>query len=234
MTHILLIEDDKAIADITRYYLEAQKSYRVTWAKNGAEAITYARGMFDLIIMDILLPDANGIDLCKTLRQWHRCPIIFCSALDDSDTMIRALEKGGDDFITKPFDYKVLLAKIQANLRRVQLDTEGSAKSAGSGSGLSRGIFSLDPVSRQVEVQGKTCRLSEIEFRILGYFLQHPGEYLTGEDIFRAIWGKDPLGDTRTVQVHIHNLRSKIEPDPTSPVYLKSVWGKGYILDAQA
>ena len=229
MTYILLIEDDKAISDITRFYLESQKIYQVTCAKSGAEALNYARGMFDLIIMDILLPDTNGIDLCHTLRTWHKCPIIFCSALDDSDTMIRALQMGGDDFITKPFDNKVLLAKIQANLRRVQLDTEASRSAAPVES-----QFFLDAESRQVSIKGKFIRLSEMEYRILSYLLSHRGMYLSGDDIYRNIWGKDPLGDTRTVQVHIHNLRAKIEPDPANPVYLKSVWGKGNILEFPA
>lgn len=229
MTHILLVEDDKAVSDITRYFLEAQKGYQVTCARSGAEAMAYARGMFDLIIMDIMLPDTNGIDLCRSLRQWHHCPILFCSALDDSDTMIRALQMGGDDFIVKPFDHKVLLAKIQANLRRVQIDREmAGMEEKGT---VRRGVFTLDSELRQVTVDGRSCRLSEMEYRILAYFLKNPGIYLSGEEIYRKLWGKDPLGDTRTVQVHIHNLRAKIEADPANPVYLKSVWGKGYVLE---
>ena len=229
MTHILLVEDDKAISDITRFFLERQKGFQVTCARNGAEAMAFARGMFDLIIMDIMLPDTNGIDLCRSLRQWHHCPILFCSALDDSDTMIHALEMGGDDFIVKPFDNKVLLAKIQANLRRVQIDKEQAGRE-GSGP-VKRDVFLLDPATRQVTVEGRTSRLSEMEYRILSYFLSHPGIHLSGEEIYRKLWGKDPMGDTRTVQVHIHNLRAKIEEDPANPVYLKSVWGKGYVLE---
>ncbi len=229
MIQILLVEDDKVILDITRYFLESQKAYRVTCARTGGEAMAHARERFDLIIMDILLPDTNGIDLCRTLRQWHKCPIIFSSALDDSDTMIRALEMGGDDFITKPFDNKVLLAKIQANLRRVRMDAEQTTPSDHS-----FGPFLLHPQTQQVTINGRTSKLSQIEYRILSYFLQHPGVYLTGAEIYQALWGKNPLGDTRTVQVHIHNLRSKIEANPSEPVYLKSVWGKGYLFDIHA
>lgn len=226
MTKILLVEDDKVISDITRYYLEAQKTYAVTCARTGGEAMAYAREQFDLIIMDILLPDTNGIDLCRTLRQWHKCPIIFSSALDDSDTMVRALEMGGDDFIAKPFDNKVLLAKIQANLRRVRMDSERETAVSHT-----FGPFSLNPQTHQVTANGRTVKLSQIEYRILSYFLQHPGVYITGAEIYQALWGKDSLGDTRTVQVHIHNLRSKIEANPSEPVFLKSVWGKGYLFD---
>ena len=227
MIQILLVEDDKVISDITRYFLESQKQFHVTCARTGGEAMARAREHFDLIIMDILLPDTNGIDLCRSLRQWHKCPIIFSSCLDDSDTMIRALEMGGDDFIAKPFDNKVLLAKIQANLRRVRMDTEHTAKTAHS-----FGSFQLNPHTHQVTVNGNLQKLSQIEYRILSYFLQHPGVYITGEEIYQALWGKDSLGDTRTVQVHIHNLRKKVEPDPSDPIYLKSVWGKGYLFTA--
>lgn len=227
MIQILLVEDDKVISDITRYFLESQKQFHVTCARTGGEAMAHAREHFDLIIMDILLPDTNGIDLCRSLRQWHKCPIIFSSCLDDSDTMIRALEMGGDDFIAKPFDNKVLLAKIQANLRRVRMDTEHTAKTAHS-----FGSFQLNPHTHQVTVNGNLQKLSQIEYRILSYFLQHPGVYITGEEIYQALWGKDSLGDTRTVQVHIHNLRKKVEPDPSDPIYLKSVWGKGYLFTA--
>ena len=228
MTYILLIEDDKAVSDITRFFLESQKSYQVTCARNGAEAMSYARGMFDLILMDIMLPDTNGIDLCKSLRKWHHCPIIFCSALDDSDTMIKALEMGGDDFIAKPFDNKLLLAKIQANLRRVQLDAENQRQTGAPGKLLAGSGVVLDGELRQVTVDGKVIRLSEMEYRILAYLIQHAGTFLSGEEIYKNLWGKDPMGDTRTVQVHIHNLRKKLEPDPANPVYLESVWGKGY------
>lgn len=226
VTQILLIEDDKVICDITRYFLEGQKQYRVTCARTGGEAMAYAREPFDLIIMDILLPDTNGIDLCRSLRRWQHCPIIFSSCLDDSDTMVRALEMGGDDFLAKPFDNKVLLAKIQANLRRVHMDAERGREDREE-----FGAFRLQPQTHQVTVEGRSVKLSQIEYRILSYLVHHPGVYLSGAQIYQALWGKDPLGDTRTVQVHIHNLRRKIEADPANPVYLKSVWGKGYCFD---
>lgn len=229
MTQILLIEDDKAICDITRYFLEGQKQYQVTCARTGGQAMTYAREPFDLIIMDILLLDTNGIDLCRSLRKWQLCPILFCSCLDDADTMVRALEMGGDDFIAKPFDNKVLLAKIQANLRRVHMDTRQEQKDSGC-----FGAFCLQPQTHQVTVEGRSVKLSQIEYRILSYLVHHPGVYLSGQQIYQALWGKDPLGDTRTVQVHIHNLRKKIEADPANPVYLKSVWGKGYYFNSGA
>ncbi len=225
MAKILLIEDDKAIADITRYFLESQPDFSVVWAKDGADALRFIRQPFDLIIMDILLPDTNGIDLCQTLRNWQKCPLIFSSCLDDTDTVVKALEQGGDDFIAKPFDNKVLLARIQAHLRRAKQEKEqGKTDSVCGGA-------SLDFQNSQLILNGRFIRLSKMEYRLMAFFLQNPGTYFTAEDIYHALWGRDSLGDIRTVQVHIHNLRRKIEPEPSNPVYIRSEWGKGYLFE---
>lgn len=122
MIRILLVEDDPVIRDTTSYFLNCQQNFEVVCADTGGEALSHAREKFDVILMDILLPDTNGMDLCQRLRSWHHCPIIFTSCLDDTDTVVRALELGGDDFLTKPYNHKVLLARIMANIRRVQMD----------------------------------------------------------------------------------------------------------------
>ena len=122
MIRVLLVEDDPVIRDTTRYFLNSQQNYEVVCAETGGEALSHARENFDVILMDILLPDTNGMDLCQRLRSWHHCPIIFTSCLDDTDTVVRALELGGDDFLAKPYNHKVLLARIMANIRRVQMD----------------------------------------------------------------------------------------------------------------
>ena len=122
MIRILLVEDDPVIRDTTSYFLKCQQNFEVVCADTGGEALSHAREKFDVILMDILLPDTNGMDLCQRLRSWHHCPIIFTSCLDDTDTVVRALELGGDDFLTKPYNHKVLLARIMANIRRVQMD----------------------------------------------------------------------------------------------------------------
>ena len=225
MVRVLLIEDDPAISDITRYFLSAQPGYSVTCARTGGEALSCARDSFDVIIMDILLPDTDGISLCRTLRQWHHCPILFSSALDDSDTIVRAMQMGGDDFIAKPYDNKVLLARIEANLRRVRMEAERNHEG-----GFTLGPFTLDDAASQALLSGRPLRLSQMEYRLLSWFLHHPDQYATAEEIYQALWGKDAAGDARTVQVHIHNLRRKIEEDPSNPRYLRSVWGRGYIL----
>ena len=225
MIHVLLIEDDAAIAKIIQYYLKQEKCYEVTWAKNAGEAMAFGRRQFDVILSDILLPDVNGIDMCANLRKWHQCPIIFISCLDDSDTIVSALEQGGDDFIVKPFDNKVLAARIQANLRRAG---KRPVEKAGR---FEFPAFSLDTQRHMVIKDGKTIKLSDIEYRILSFFIQNPGRFFTAEEIYNAVWGKDSYGDFRTVLVHIHNLRKKIEDNPAEPKYLQSEWGSGYIFN---
>ena len=212
MIRVLLVEDDPVIRDTTRYFLNSQQNYEVVCAETGGEALSHARENFDVILMDILLPDTNGMDLCQRLRSWHHCPIIFTSCLDDTDTVVRALELGGDDFLAKPYN------------RRVQMDAAEP-----SVNGYHCAAFTLDSNSHCVEKDGRSIHLADMEFRILSLFVRYPNTFFTANELYQKIWGKESLGDVRTVQVHIHNLRSKIEPDPAKPIYLKNVWGKGYV-----
>lgn len=225
MIRVLLIEDDPLIARIIRYYLNQEDYCSVEHAKTAGEAFSMARDSFDVILLDIILPDANGIDLCGRLRHWHHCPIIFISCLDDTDTIVMALKAGGDDYIVKPFDNKILSAKIEANIRRAKMDSENPPPNTL----VSKG-FTLDAARHCVIFQdGRTTQLSQIEFRILRFFMQHPNTYFGSEELYQKIWGKDSNNDVRTVLVHIHNLRSKLEADQSNPEYLCSEWGKGYI-----
>ena len=161
MIRILLVEDDPVIRDTTSYFLKCQQNFEVVCADTGGEALSHAREKFDVILMDILLPDTNGMDLCQRLRSWHHCPIIFTSCLDDTDTVVRALELGGDDFLTKPYNHKVLLARIMANIRRVQMDAAEP-----SVSGYHCAAFTLDSNSHCVEKDGRSmsalCRCISI------------------------------------------------------------------------
>ena len=228
MIRVLLVEDDAMIREMTRIFLESQKRFEVVCAASGEEALAHAKDPFDVILLDILLPDTNGMQLCQTLRSGHHCPIIFTSCLDDVDTIVHALELGGDDFLTKPYDNKVLAARILANVRRVQMDAaEPSLR------GYTCPAFRLDADNRSVHCRGEDIHLADMEYRILSLFVRNPNTFFTANELYQKIWGKDSLGDVRTVQVHIHNLRSKIEPDPAKPVYLKNVWGKGYIFQPE-
>ena len=156
MIRILLVEDDPVIRDTTSYFLNCQQNFEVVCADTGGEALSHAREKFDVILMDILLPDTNGMELCQRLRSWYHCPIIFTSCLDDTDTVVRALELGGDDFLTKPYNHKVLLARIMANIRRVQMDAAEP-----SVSGYHCAAFTLDSNSHCVEKDGRSIHLAE-------------------------------------------------------------------------
>lgn len=226
MIQVLLVEDDALIAKVIQYYFQQEKHYLVTWAKTAGEAIASARDDFDVILLDIRLPDVNGIDLCDRLREWHNCPIIFISCLDDSDTIVRALEMGGDDYLTKPFDNKVLVARIEANIRRAHMDSQNNPQNT-----LTFNEFAIDAATHTLIKQGQQNKLSIMEYRILRFFLQHPNRFYTANELYKLVWGNDSFGDVRTVLVHIHNLRKKIEDDYADPKYLKNIWGKGYIFN---
>ena len=167
MIRVLLVEDDPVIRDTTCYFLKSQQNFEVVCAETGGDALSHARERFDVILMDILLPDTNGVDLCQRLRSWHHCPIIFTSCLDDTDTIVRALEMGGDDFLAKPYNNKILLARIMANIRRVQMD--GAEPSV---NGYHCTAFTLDANSHSVEKDGRSVHLADMEYRILTLFVR--------------------------------------------------------------
>lgn len=226
VVHILLVEDDPEVARIIKYYLAQEEQYEITWVRNVHEAVSASRDCFDIILLDVMLPDGDGISLCAQLRQWHSCPVIFVSCLDDSESIVSALNQGGDDFIVKPFNNQVLLARIQANLRRVQMEHSVVPPNVLACKG-----FSLDAATHELIKNGAREKLSPMEFRILAFFMQNPGRTFKPNELYKLIWGKVDYGDHRTVIVHIHALRKKIEQDPVTPKYLKSIWGKGYIFE---
>ena len=188
MIRVLLVEDDAMIREMTRIFLESQKRFEVVCAASGEEALAHAKDPFDVILLDILLPDTNGMQLCQTLRSGHHCPIIFTSCLDDVDTIVHALELGGDDFLTKPYDNKVLVARILANVRRVQMDAaEPSLR------GYACPAFRLDADNRSVHCRGEDIHLADMEYRILSLFVRNPNTFFTANELYQKIWGKDSL-----------------------------------------
>ncbi len=224
MINVLLVEDDVNIAEIITHYLNEAGEYEVSHAVNAQEAFALGKQSFDIILMDVVLPDGSGINVCERLRETHSCPIIFLSALDDSDTIVKALEMGGDDYLTKPFDNKVLIARVQANLRRAK-----SAPQLIGQDTLSCAGFTLNAISHMVERDGEGYPLASIEYQLLCFLMQHPNQYFTAAELYKRIWGKDSFGDVRTVLVHIHNIRRKIETDYRSPRFLRNTAGRGYI-----
>lgn len=224
MFDVLLVEDDEFISKIVAYYLEGKKTYRIHCAKTSGEALGLARSSYDAILLDVLLPDADGIGLCRQLRQWHDCPIIFISCMDDSETIIRALDAGADDFVTKPFDNDVLHARIEANIRRAAADKREPPLE----NTITCGMFRLDARQGVLTKDGCEISLPPLEFKLLAFLMQNQGKCFTSKELYRCVWGKDSFGDARTVIVHIHHIRMKIGDDSQDPRFIKNIWGKGY------
>lgn len=224
MIRVLLVEDDEVIARIIQYYLNEAKEYEVTWVKDAESALDAIHAQPDIILLDIMLPKMDGLAFCTQVRQAVYCPIIFISCLDDEDTIVRALEIGGDDYLTKPFTCKVLCARIKANLRRANRESEQPKA-------YRFPDFTLDVVGHAIIKGEKSIPLAPIEFGILLFLVEHPKQMVTLDQIYEAVWEHPSFGDVRTVVVHLYNIRKKIEPSPSSSRYIKNVRGIGYVFD---
>ena len=224
MYKILLIEDDIDICEIIKLYL-SDTNYNISIVNSANEALNIVdKESFDLILLDIMLPDIDGINLCFQLRKDIYCPIIFISCIDDDATIIKALEMGGDDYLVKPFNCHILIAKIGANIRRVCMERENS---------ISENILQLkkvgiEPSDHTILKNGNKIYLTPIEFKILTYMVSNPNRILTLEEIYNNIWNEPSYDDVRTVKVHVSNLRKKIEDNPSEPEYIKTVRRVGY------
>lgn len=222
--HVLIVEDDPLISRIIEERL-AEAGYETSVAPDADAAYRLVEDRpFDLILLDILLPKSSGFDVCATLRTSYATPIIFMSCLDDSDSIIQALEMGGDDYLVKPFDIEILLARIKANLRRAEMLNNHPADQAV----YAFDAFTLDCERHSVVKDGTETPLTALEFQILFFLVRHRRTYFTPEQIYEKVWGKDSYGDVRTVIVHIHSIRQKIERDPKNPAYILRQRGRGY------
>ncbi len=220
---VLLVEDDLENCDILLHYLNKIGDYHTVVAHNAEEAYAAVkRQNFDLILLDIMLPGVDGIDICVQLRKTLYCPIIFISCLDDEETIVRAMRMGGDDYLTKPFRYPVLQAHMEAVLRRMHSVVPRQTQN------LTFGPYELS-VTEHILLRGEEkIYLSPTEFQLLVYFLNHQGTTLGFEEIYQYIWKKPSYGDLRTVFSHVRNLRKKIEKNPSAPEYIITVPRVGY------
>jgi len=227
LTHLLLIEDDPAVAQSLRAGLE-REGYAVTWKSSGAEGMAYARERQPhLILLDIRLPDISGLDVCRTLRQQGlRLPILMLTARREEVDKVLGLEMGADDYVTKPFGLRELLARIRAQLRRAYGDL-----SAAGGDVLYVADLRIDRGRGLVQRSHETLVLTPTEFRLLVYLAQNRGQALTRAQLLDAVWGYAADVDSeRTVNVHIRRLREKVELDPGRPQIILTVPGLGYRL----
>ena len=225
MSRILIIEDEEAIADLEKDYLELS-GFEVKICNTGDEGLqTALREEFDLIVLDLMLPGLDGFEVCKKIREEKNIPIIMVSAKKEDIDKIRGLGMGADDYMTKPFSPSELVARVKAHLARYDRLVGSSNKN--NDVIEIRGIR-IDKTARSVIVDGEEKALTGKEFDLLTFLAEHPNHVYTKEELFREIWDMDSIGDIATVTVHIKKIREKIEFDSAKPQYIETIWGVGY------
>jgi DNA-binding response OmpR family regulator len=224
---ILVVEDEPTLRDALAYNLSRQ-GYTVETTGNGIKAVEIARAINpDLIILDIMLPGLDGFEVCRLVRQEMNLPIIMLTARDDEIDRVLGLEIGADDYLTKPFSMRELLARVKAHLRRIRMDQETDAPDK-SKMVLTFSNLEIDLTRREVRLSGDALMLKPKEFELLLFLAQHKGQMLSREVILERVWGWDFSGGSRTVDVHIRWLREKIETNPAEPTRILTVRGAGY------
>ncbi|WP_066496719.1 response regulator transcription factor [Abyssisolibacter fermentans] len=222
--NILVVDDDEDILEIICIYLR-NAGYTVYTASSSTEALEKIKNnTFHLIILDIILPDYEGTKLCENIRQNIYCPIIFISCIDDEEYILKALDIGGDDYIRKPFNSNELLARVKANLRRVNYD---QCLNKLQDEKIHINNLTIDINNHIVLKNNKKIYFSPIEFNILLFMVNHPNKILSYSEIYEHVWENDSIGDTRTVMVHVSKLRKKLEED-TQDKYIETVKKMGY------
>ncbi|MDQ7820457.1 MAG: response regulator transcription factor [Armatimonadota bacterium] len=220
---ILVVDDEPHIVELVRYNL-LREGFDVVTAADGGEALARARDARpDLIILDIMLPSVDGLEVCRRIRRESAVPIIMLTARDGEVERVGGLESGADDYVTKPFSPRELVARVRAILRR----TATPAAPAAPGP-LRAGALVLDPATHEVTLGGRPVDLTAKEFELLRLLMSHPNRVFTRDFLLERIWGYDYYGSTRTVDMHISRLREKIEDDPVTPTYIVTVRGVGY------
>ena len=228
MTRILLVEDEESYRDPLSYQL-TRDGFEVATAATGPEALAeYDRGGADLVLLDLMLPGLSGTEVCRQLRTRGDVPVIMLTAKDSEIDTVVGLELGADDYVTKPYSYRELVARVRAVLRRRSGAGEPPAPTADGA--LQVGRVWMDVEGHTVEVGGARVRLPLKEFELLELFLRNAGRVLTRTQLIDRVWGADYVGDTKTLDVHVKRVRAKIEPDPGSPRLLLTIRGLGYKL----
>lgn len=225
-TTILVVEDEDSFVDALTVGL-AREGFRVQVARDGAQALDLFDVVRpDLVLLDVMLPKVSGIDVCRELRSRSKVPIIMVTAKGAEIDTVVGLEVGADDYVTKPYRLRELVARMRAVLRRSP--TAGDALPEPSAEALVVGDVQLDPARHEVVIRGESVNLPLKEFELLALLLEHAGRVLTRDTLIDRIWGHDYVGDTKTLDVHIKRLRAKVEPDPTNPTHITTIRGLGY------
>jgi DNA-binding response OmpR family regulator len=218
--HVLLVEDDPSIREVASLGLE-QAGFRVTATGDGRDALTrFRQGPFDLVVLDVMLPSLDGLEVCREIRRESQIPIVMLSARSELHDVVVGLELGADDYVTKPFELPELVARIKAVLRR---STAGPSEGAISVAGLE-----IDPAGFSVRKGGEDVALTATEFRLLLELARRPKQVFTRDLLLELVWNYEYLGDSRLVDVAVQRLRGKIEDDPAQPKLIQTVRGVGY------
>ncbi|MDQ4119792.1 MAG: response regulator transcription factor [Actinomycetota bacterium] len=228
MTRILVVEDEESLSDPLSYMLR-KEGFEVSVAATGPEALeSFDRNGADLVLLDLMLPGLPGTEVCRALRARSMVPVIMLTAKDSEVDKVVGLELGADDYVTKPFSARELIARVRAVLRR---GGEGAAESDGNLGILEAGPVRMDVERHVVSVNGSDVALPLKEFDLLEYLLRNVGRVLTRAQLIDRVWGADYVGDTKTLDVHVKRLRAKVENDPSAPQHLVTVRGLGYKFD---
>jgi DNA-binding response OmpR family regulator len=220
---ILLVDDEESVQKLLTYPLE-REGYTVVQARDGEEALArFAPGEVDLVVLDLMLPKIDGLEVCRRLRALSAVPIIMLTARDDEVDKVLGLELGADDYITKPFSIREFRSRVRALLRRAQLPPAGVRDETIEADGLR-----IDLARRAVEVRGEAVQLTYLEFELLRTLAAHPGRVYTRQLLLDLLWGGSDYRDPRTIDVHVRHLREKIERDPAEPEFIFTVRGAGY------
>jgi DNA-binding response OmpR family regulator len=223
MTTILLVDDEPLIIDSLTYSLK-REGFDVKVAYDGTQALQSVQEYEpDLIVLDLMLPDISGLEVCRRIRTGRTTPVIMLTARGEEIDRVLGLEVGADDYLAKPFSFRELLARIRSTLRRVELDRQASQLQP-----VTLRQLSLDPVARRVFKGEQELQLSAREFDLLAILMKNAGRALSRDELLTQVWGEEWIGDPRTLDVHVRWLRLKVEEDPASPQYIQTVCGYGY------
>ncbi|MEV6025693.1 response regulator transcription factor [Streptomyces sp. NPDC052036] len=228
MKRVLVVDDDPTVSEVVAGYLD-RAGFAVELAADGPTAVALAAARPpDLVVLDLMLPGMDGLEVCRHIREDGPLPVIMLTARGDEEDRILGLEVGADDYVTKPFSPRELVLRVESVLRRA--GTPAAARTEPAEPWLRVGPLALDPVARRAIRDGAELALTIREFDLLEFFLRHPGRATTREELMRQVWGWQ-FGDLSTVTVHVRRLREKIEDDPAHPHLISTVWGVGYRFD---
>ncbi len=226
MSSVLVVDDEVNMVDALRYVL-TKEGFRVETASNGLEAVEVARRLRpELVVLDLMLPDLSGFEVCRRLRRESSVPIIMLTAKDDEVDKVAGLEMGADDYVTKPFSMRELVARVRAQIRRSE--AAAGAEDDGGAGRIVAGLLDISPASHEAFLGDQPLSLQPREFDLLAFLARRPDMVFSRDQLIERVWGSNAFVDARTVDVHIRGLRKKIEADPSNPRYIETVRGVGY------